>query len=59
MTAIALSSYAGLAAMTLLTLNILIWLVMSVKYNPVRSWDRGRFSTSTASLPIPTSRMRR
>ena len=32
MTAIELSSYFGLAAMTLLTLNILIGLVMSVKY---------------------------
>src|SRR5438045_9614195 len=36
MTAIELSGYFGLAAMTLLTFNILIGLVMSVKYNPVR-----------------------
>ncbi len=38
MTAIELSSYAGLTAMTLLTFNILIGLLMSVKYNPVRRW---------------------
>jgi predicted ferric reductase len=45
MTAIELSSYAGLAAMTLLTFNILIGLVMSVKYNPVRSWPHHRINT--------------
>jgi predicted ferric reductase len=45
MTAIDLSSYFGLAAMTLLTLNILIGLVMSVKYNPVRSWPHRRINT--------------
>ena len=45
MTAIELSSYFGLAAMTLLTLNILIGLVMSVKYNPVRSWPHHRINT--------------
>jgi DMSO/TMAO reductase YedYZ heme-binding membrane subunit len=45
MTAIELSSYFGLAAMTLLTLNILIGLVMSVKYNPVRSWPHRRVNT--------------
>lgn len=45
MTAIDLSSYFGLAAMTLLTLNILIGLVMSVKYNPVRRWPRRRINT--------------
>jgi predicted ferric reductase len=45
MTAIELSSYFGLAAMTLLTLNILIGLVMSVKYNPVRSWPHRRINT--------------
>ena len=31
--------------MTLLTLNILIGLVMSVKYNPVRSWPHRRINT--------------
>jgi len=45
MTAIELSSYAGLAAMTLLTFNILIGLVMSVKYNPVRNWPHRRINT--------------
>jgi sulfoxide reductase heme-binding subunit YedZ len=45
MTAIELSSYFGLVAMTLLTLNILIGLVMSVKYNPVRSWPHRRINT--------------
>src|SRR3981081_1089283 len=45
MTAIELSSYFGLAAMTLLTLNILIGLVMSVKHNPVRSWPHRRINT--------------
>src|ERR1700682_2728278 len=45
MTAIELSSYFGLAAMTLLTLNILIGLVMSVKYNPVRHWPHRRINT--------------
>ena len=45
MTAIELSSYFGLAAMTLLTLNILIGLVMSAKYNPVRNWPHRRINT--------------
>ena len=45
MTAIELSSYAGLAAMTLLTFNILIGLVMSVKYNPVRNWPHRRWKS--------------
>ncbi|MGH7650792.1 MAG: ferric reductase-like transmembrane domain-containing protein [Gemmatimonadaceae bacterium] len=45
MTAIDLSSYFGLTAMTLLTLNILIGLVMSVKYNPVRDWPHRRINT--------------
>ncbi len=31
--------------MTLLTLNILIGLVMSMKYNPVRSWPHRRINT--------------
>jgi predicted ferric reductase len=45
MTAIELSSYFGLAAMTLLTLNILIGLTMSVKHNPVRNWPHRRINT--------------
>ena len=31
--------------MTLLTLNIMIGLVMSVKYNPVRGWPHRRINT--------------
>lgn len=38
MTAIDLSSFAGLTAMVLLTLNILMGLLVSVNYNPVRQW---------------------
>ena len=45
MTAIDLSSYAGLAALTLLTLNILIGLLLSTKYNPVRRWPHRRINT--------------
>ena len=45
MTAIDVSSYFGLAAMSLLTLNILIGLLMSVKYNPVRNWPHRRINT--------------
>ena len=45
MTALDLSSYFGLAAMTLLTLNILLGLVMSVKHNPVRDWPHRRINT--------------
>jgi methionine sulfoxide reductase heme-binding subunit len=45
MTAIDLSSYFGLVAMSLLTLNILIGLLMSVKYNPVRNWPHRRINT--------------
>ena len=35
MSAVDLSSYAGLAAMFLLTFNILLGLLLSTKYNPV------------------------
>jgi predicted ferric reductase len=45
MDVIDISSYFGLAAMTLLTANILLGLVMSVKYNPVRSWPHRRINT--------------
>jgi len=38
MTAVDLSSYAGLTAMILLTINILLGLLISVRYSPVRSW---------------------
>lgn len=45
MSAIDLASYAGLAAMTLLTVNLLIGLLMAVKYNPVRTWPHRRINT--------------
>jgi DMSO/TMAO reductase YedYZ heme-binding membrane subunit len=38
MTAIELSSYAGLVAVTLATLNICLGLLISVRYSPVRYW---------------------
>jgi predicted ferric reductase len=43
--AIDLSSYFGLTAITLLTLNVLLGLLMSVKYNPVRAWPHRRVKT--------------
>ena len=42
---IELSNYAGLGAIGLLTLNILIGLLLSVKYNPVRRWPHRRVNT--------------
>ena len=45
MSAIELSSDAGLVAITLLTLNILIGLLLSTKYNPVRRWPHRRVNT--------------
>src|SRR5207237_9548805 len=45
MSAIEVSSYFGLAAIPLLTLNILIGLVMSVKHKPVRDWPHLRINT--------------
>jgi methionine sulfoxide reductase heme-binding subunit len=45
MSAIDLASYAGLAAMTLLTVNLLIGMLMAVKYNPVREWPHRRINT--------------
>ncbi|MGI8507982.1 MAG: ferric reductase-like transmembrane domain-containing protein [Gemmatimonadaceae bacterium] len=45
MTAIDASSYFGLAAISLLTLNILIGLLLSTKYNPVRKWPHRRINT--------------
>jgi len=45
MTALNLSSYFGLAAISLLTLNILFGLLLSTKYNPVRNWPRRRVNT--------------
>ncbi len=45
MTAVDISSYFGLGAITLLTLNILLGLLLSTKYNPVRSWPHRRINT--------------
>lgn len=42
MTAVDLSSDAGLVAMVLLTLNILLGLLLSARYNTVRSWPHRR-----------------
>jgi DMSO/TMAO reductase YedYZ heme-binding membrane subunit len=47
MTAIELSSYAGLGAITLLTINILIGLLLATKYNPVRRWPHRHLDTVT------------
>ena len=40
MTAIDLSSFAGLTAMVLLSINLLLGLLVSVNYNPRRQWPR-------------------
>ena len=45
MSALDLSNYAGLTAVGLLTLNILLGLLLSVKYNPVRRWPHRRMNT--------------
>ncbi|MGH9394777.1 MAG: ferric reductase-like transmembrane domain-containing protein [Terriglobales bacterium] len=42
MTAIDLSGNLGLAALALLTVNILLGLLISVRYDPLRSWPRRR-----------------
>ena len=42
---IELSNYAGLGAIGLLTLNILVGLLLSTKYNPVRRWPHRRVNT--------------
>ena len=42
MSAIDLSSDAGLVAMVLLTINILLGLVLSARYNTIRSWPHRR-----------------
>lgn len=42
---IELSNYAGLGAIGLLTLNILIGLLLAAKYNPVRRWPHRRVNT--------------
>jgi predicted ferric reductase len=40
-----LSNFAGLGAIGLLTLNILIGLLLATKYNPVRHWPHRRINT--------------
>ncbi|HET6232877.1 MAG TPA: ferric reductase-like transmembrane domain-containing protein [Longimicrobiaceae bacterium] len=40
-----LSGVVGLTALGLLTLNILLGLLMSVKYNPVRQWPHRKINT--------------
>ncbi len=45
MTSLDLSNYAGLVALALLTVNILLGLLISTKYNPVRRWPHRRVNT--------------
>jgi len=47
MTAVDLSGDVGLVALGLLTANILMGLLLSVGYNPVRQWPRRRFKLFT------------
>jgi predicted ferric reductase len=42
LSALDLSSFAGLTAMVLLTINILLGLLISVRYNPVHRWPHRR-----------------
>ena len=42
MTAVDVSSYAGLCAMVLLTVNILLGLLLSARYNTVLNWPHRR-----------------
>ena len=42
---IELSNFAGLGAIGLLTVNILIGLLLAMKYNPVRRWPHRRVNT--------------
>lgn len=46
MTAIDVSSFAGLTAMTLFTLNLLLGLLVKTNYNPQRQWPHRK-------LPVP------
>jgi methionine sulfoxide reductase heme-binding subunit len=43
--AIDISGDIGLVALTLLTLNVLLGLLLSTKYNPVRRWPHRRINT--------------
>ena len=42
---IEISNYLGLAALTLLTANISLGLLLSIKYNPVRRWPHRKINT--------------
>lgn len=44
MSAADVSTYAGLLAMGLLTCNILLGLLISVRYSPIRSWPRRKIN---------------
>lgn len=44
---IELSGFAGLGAIGLLTINILLGLLLSHKYNPMRAWPHRRIDTVT------------
>jgi hypothetical protein len=46
MTAIDVSSFAGLTAMVLLTLNVLLGLLVTTNYNPRRDWPRRKLPVS-------------
>ena len=50
MTALDLSSFAGLCAMVLLTLNALLGVLVSRNYNPAKRWPRRK-------LPMPLFRI--
>ncbi len=50
MTALDLSSFAGLSAMVLLTLNVVLGVLVSRNYNPARRWP-------CRKLPIPLFRI--
>jgi predicted ferric reductase len=39
-----LSAYIGLAAVAALTLNMVLGILMAIRYNPVRSWPYRRFN---------------
>src|SRR6185312_9954671 len=43
--AIDISGDVAIVAITLLTVNILLGMLMSIKYNPVRSWPHRRVNT--------------
>src|SRR4051794_14253238 len=50
MTALDLSSFAGLCAMVMLTLNVVLGVLISRNYNPARRWPHRK-------LPVPIFRI--